>query len=350
MARFKLVPPLVVFDVNLPRNNSNKDLSTNMQPNTQKQKSSKPEEHTMQAAYSTQHFLPSLSQQHLSPSHYPREYIPEAMSSSWTMSTSMTDTMGFDVMGYSRASTQDYDNDLPFEIPLDSQKALSAQPASFHTEIPHQQTQPMNYDQASSYFENTSMPRSRYAECVGAERASPIMADWSNMDFQVDWSHLSKSWETPQGMLQNAFNPSIMSSPMAGNESAPSDCGRSSIDIDAERHRSPSASVTSKKTEKSRNASRSKISHRFSASSRRTKGEKSQSKSRDEQHYPCPVEGCSKKFARKTDLERHNKSVHIKERNHECTFCGRLFARKDTLRRYEIRISPLQDGLLTCMH
>lgn len=307
-----------------------------MQPNTQKQKSPNPGQHTMQATYSTQHFLPSQSQQHLSPSQYPPEYAPEVISSSWGTAASMADTMGFNMMGYSRASTQDYHNGLPFEIPLDGQKALSGQPASYHTGSSHQQIPQINYHKTPPYFENNSMPRSRQAGGAGAEQSSTMsMADWSNMDFQVDWSHLSDSWDTPQEMLQSAFNPSIMSSPMTGNESAPSDCGRSSIDIDVERHHSPSASVISTKVEKSRNTSRSKISNRLSTSSRRAKGEKSQSKSRDEQHYPCPVEGCTKKFARKTDLERHNKSVHIKERNHECTFCGRLFARKDTLRRYE---------------
>lgn len=50
--------------------------------------------------------------------------------------------------------------------------------------------------------------------------------------------------------------------------------------------------------------------------------------------FPCPVDGCTKKFVRKTDLQRHHQSVHMKERNHKCDFCGRLFARKDTLRRF----------------
>lgn len=49
--------------------------------------------------------------------------------------------------------------------------------------------------------------------------------------------------------------------------------------------------------------------------------------------FPCTVEGCNKKFVRKTDLQRHHQSVHMKERNHKCDYCGRLFARKDTLRR-----------------
>lgn len=49
--------------------------------------------------------------------------------------------------------------------------------------------------------------------------------------------------------------------------------------------------------------------------------------------FPCQVHGCSKKFVRKTDLQRHHQSVHMKERNHKCDYCGRLFARKDTLRR-----------------
>jgi hypothetical protein len=49
--------------------------------------------------------------------------------------------------------------------------------------------------------------------------------------------------------------------------------------------------------------------------------------------FPCTAGDCNKKFVRKTDLQRHHQSVHMKERNHKCDFCGRLFARKDTLRR-----------------
>ncbi|KAK4209339.1 hypothetical protein QBC37DRAFT_54819 [Rhypophila decipiens] len=50
--------------------------------------------------------------------------------------------------------------------------------------------------------------------------------------------------------------------------------------------------------------------------------------------FPCTVNDCNKKFVRKTDLQRHHQSVHMKERNHKCDYCGRLFARKDTLRRH----------------
>jgi Zinc finger, C2H2 type len=50
--------------------------------------------------------------------------------------------------------------------------------------------------------------------------------------------------------------------------------------------------------------------------------------------FPCPLPDCSKKFVRKTDLQRHHQSVHMKERNFQCDFCSRYFARKDTLRRY----------------
>lgn len=49
--------------------------------------------------------------------------------------------------------------------------------------------------------------------------------------------------------------------------------------------------------------------------------------------FPCPVNDCNKKFVRKTDLQRHHQSVHMRERNHKCDYCGRMFARKDTLRR-----------------
>lgn len=75
-----------------------------------------------------------------------------------------------------------------------------------------------------------------------------------------------------------------------------------------------------------------------------------------ERKYPHPctavVNGvlCTKKFQRKTDLDRHNESVssipifatidtnlylqvHLKARNHRCTLCGNRFARRDTLRR-----------------
>ncbi|EPE07803.1 epithelial zinc-finger ezf protein [Ophiostoma piceae UAMH 11346] len=50
--------------------------------------------------------------------------------------------------------------------------------------------------------------------------------------------------------------------------------------------------------------------------------------------FPCQVPDCDRKFVRKTDLQRHHQSVHVKERNHKCDYCGRLFARKDTLRRH----------------
>jgi hypothetical protein len=49
--------------------------------------------------------------------------------------------------------------------------------------------------------------------------------------------------------------------------------------------------------------------------------------------FPCPLKDCTKKFVRKTDLQRHHQSVHMKQRNHRCDYCSRFFARKDTLRR-----------------
>lgn len=53
--------------------------------------------------------------------------------------------------------------------------------------------------------------------------------------------------------------------------------------------------------------------------------------------FPCPLKDCNKKFVRKTDLQRHHQSVHMKQRNHRCDYCSRYFARKDTLRRYVIQ-------------
>lgn len=55
--------------------------------------------------------------------------------------------------------------------------------------------------------------------------------------------------------------------------------------------------------------------------------------------YPHPCTAmigttpCTKKFQRKTDLDRHYDSVHLKTKNHQCPLCGNRFARRDTLRR-----------------
>lgn len=49
--------------------------------------------------------------------------------------------------------------------------------------------------------------------------------------------------------------------------------------------------------------------------------------------FPCTIGECAKKFVRKTDLQRHHQSVHLKEKCHQCDYCSRSFARKDTLRR-----------------
>ncbi|KAK8211979.1 hypothetical protein IWZ01DRAFT_251371 [Phyllosticta capitalensis] len=48
----------------------------------------------------------------------------------------------------------------------------------------------------------------------------------------------------------------------------------------------------------------------------------------------CTANGCERKFVRRTDLVRHEQSVHVKARNHKCMACGAHFARKDTLRRH----------------
>lgn len=59
-----------------------------------------------------------------------------------------------------------------------------------------------------------------------------------------------------------------------------------------------------------------------------------------ERKYPHPCTAmmgstpCTKKFQRKTDLDRHYDSVHLKTRNHQCELCGNRFARRDTLRRH----------------
>ena len=64
-----------------------------------------------------------------------------------------------------------------------------------------------------------------------------------------------------------------------------------------------------------------------------------------ERKYPHPCtamvgsQPCTKKFQRKTDLDRHYDSVHLKARNHRCNLCGNRFARRDTLRRFVLAIS-----------
>lgn len=45
----------------------------------------------------------------------------------------------------------------------------------------------------------------------------------------------------------------------------------------------------------------------------------------------CNYPGCNKRFDRKTDLGRHERSVHLHLREHKCVLCDSFFARKDTL-------------------
>lgn len=65
---------------------------------------------------------------------------------------------------------------------------------------------------------------------------------------------------------------------------------------------------------------------------------------------PCLYPHCNKKFVRRTDLVRHEKSVHVKAKDFQCRACEARFARKDTLRRHEEDGCPkrneLRDGRL----
>ena len=69
-----------------------------------------------------------------------------------------------------------------------------------------------------------------------------------------------------------------------------------------------------------------------------------------ERKYPHPCtamvgsQPCTKKFQRKTDLDRHYDSVHLKARNHRCGLCGNRFARRDTLRRFVLP-NPTSQGI-----
>ena len=54
--------------------------------------------------------------------------------------------------------------------------------------------------------------------------------------------------------------------------------------------------------------------------------------SRKKEHV-CPYKDCDKQFVRKTDLDRHQNSVHRKLKIFGCQKCDSQFARKDTLRR-----------------
>lgn len=48
----------------------------------------------------------------------------------------------------------------------------------------------------------------------------------------------------------------------------------------------------------------------------------------------CQWQGCGKEFVRKTDLARHEQSVHHKSKSFKCWRCSACFSRKDTLKRY----------------
>lgn len=54
--------------------------------------------------------------------------------------------------------------------------------------------------------------------------------------------------------------------------------------------------------------------------------------------HVCYYADCLKGFVRKTDLDRHHKSVHLKAKDEKCSKCPAVFARKDTRRRL-VRVS-----------
>ncbi|RPA88042.1 hypothetical protein BJ508DRAFT_371520 [Ascobolus immersus RN42] len=51
--------------------------------------------------------------------------------------------------------------------------------------------------------------------------------------------------------------------------------------------------------------------------------------------HHCGIDGCEKRFVRRTDLVRHTSCVHQRVKKWACGLCGNKFARKDTLRRHE---------------
>ncbi|EME40469.1 hypothetical protein DOTSEDRAFT_74144 [Dothistroma septosporum NZE10] len=53
-----------------------------------------------------------------------------------------------------------------------------------------------------------------------------------------------------------------------------------------------------------------------------------------DQPHACQYPDCTRRFVRRTDLLRHEQSVHLKERKYRCPLCYGSFARKDTLRRH----------------
>ncbi|KAF1985090.1 hypothetical protein K402DRAFT_335409 [Aulographum hederae CBS 113979] len=55
-----------------------------------------------------------------------------------------------------------------------------------------------------------------------------------------------------------------------------------------------------------------------------------------ERPNPCLRIDCDKTFHRKTDLDRHEQNVHMKQKPWQCPLCEKYFARKDTLRRYVV--------------
>ncbi|KAF2263358.1 hypothetical protein CC78DRAFT_284837 [Lojkania enalia] len=61
--------------------------------------------------------------------------------------------------------------------------------------------------------------------------------------------------------------------------------------------------------------------------------------------HVCPHKECEKMFVRKTDLDRHQNSVHRKLKIFRCSKCDAHFARKDTLRRHEEDGCPRRNEL-----
>lgn len=61
--------------------------------------------------------------------------------------------------------------------------------------------------------------------------------------------------------------------------------------------------------------------------------------------HVCPYPDCGKGFVRKTDLTRHNQSIHQQAKNFKCDKCPSAFARKDTLRRHDHEGCPRRNQI-----
>ncbi len=265
------------------------------------------------------HSVPSMGGQGIVSSDYPYVGYDSAMHASYSHDLYSTHMAHAPVLSYAPS-------------PLGSMPSRSPDPTSSRHPLPYHSTSPMPRIKLESGHEYSS--GGELSQYPSPRSAHALLAEPSSYG-----SHASSS-----GYLSDAASGSWAKSDYPPVDADPyyvGPNGSTSSLVPDRRHQAPSRPLRAPKRQARKLTSKDEANFQCGVEGcgklfSRSYNYKAHMETHDKKReYPfcCTFEDCDKKFVRKTDLQRHHQSVHMKEKNHKCDYCGRHFARKDTLRR-----------------